>query len=112
MQRYQRHYIEQQNANLVNGNPPVVEGIEEICRELEPPTMHAKKPVVRGDKYAKPHEQDAVVDYRAPEQEVFQFTRIHGATSPRMSVFRVELRLIEFNSPKFTYHRSNRRVWL
>jgi hypothetical protein len=79
-QSNQRHEIQKQDADLINGHAPIVKGIELSRRQTEPAPMQLKHPVMGQVKGCEPQEQDQVVEDCAPQKEVTDRELIHGVS--------------------------------
>jgi hypothetical protein len=75
------HEIEQENSDLIDRHPQIVQGIELVVGETKPLTMGAPYPITRKREGHKPNHHDSVIDDCAPEKKVAREFNAHALSS-------------------------------
>src|SRR5215831_1974208 len=74
-----RDQVQHENANLINRNPRVVQQVKLLHRKLKPSAVKLIYPIVCQHEGEKPHQQNSVVDYCAPQKHTARRFDIHDA---------------------------------
>lgn len=72
-----RRQDEKKDADLINRHCRVMDAIEALLGNAEPPTMEFEHPTMRQDESTEPPQQNDVVDDQAPKQKLTDERSIH-----------------------------------
>jgi hypothetical protein len=73
-----RDEIEQENTNLVQCHPRIVQGVKLLHRHMKPSAMQSIHPLVCAQEAQPPHEQDTIVDDSTSEQYLAYYHDTHN----------------------------------